>query len=237
MLKTAPNDLIERLPGRERKRFLDDCDGVDLAFGEVLCEAGPDTAHVYFPTGSFISLVAQVDAHPALEIGMVGREGMVGAQLVLGVAASPLRALVQGAGHAWRMAAAGFENTLARSPALRQELNRYLFVLLAQTASSAGCLHFHQIGPRLARWLLLTQDRANGDSFRVTHEFLAFMLGVRRVGVTVAAGELQRRGFISYRRGHVQVLDRVGLQAVACSCYANDRAAYRQQFGYSPSAL
>jgi CRP-like cAMP-binding protein len=231
MLKAALNDLIERLPGSERKRVLDNCDAVDLVFGDVLCEPGTRTAHVYFPTASFISLVAKVDAHPGLEVGMVGREGMVGAQLVLGVAVSPLRALVQGAGHAWRMAAEGFQSTLARSPALRLELNRYLFVLLAQTASSAGCLHFHQIGPRLARWLLLTQDRADGDSFQVTHEFLAFMLGVRRVGVTVAAGDLQRRGLISYRRGRVQVLDRPGLESAACSCYANERAAYQQQFG------
>ena len=134
---------------------------------------------------------------------MVGREGMVGAQLVLGVANSPLRALVQGAGAAWRVGVAAFKAALAQSPALQRELDRYLYVLMAQTVSSAGCLRFHLIGPRLARWLLMSQDRAHDDHFHVTHEFLAYMLGVRRVGVTVAAGELQRRGLITYHRGDV----------------------------------
>jgi CRP-like cAMP-binding protein len=237
LLTAAENHLIELLPRRERTRLLALCETVDLALGEVLCEPGTITRHVYFPTNGFISLVAQVDAHSGLEVGMVGREGMVGAQLALGVVTSPLRALVQGAGATWRIGAASFQRELAESPALQRALNRYVYVLMAQTVASAGCLRFHMIGPRLARWLLMSQDRAHQDHFHITHEFLAFMLGVRRVGVTVAAGELQRRGFIRYRRGELTVLDRSGLEAAACSCYAADQQAYAGQLGCAPAEL
>jgi CRP-like cAMP-binding protein len=229
------NRLIASLTRAEREHLLGHCEQVQLVFGEVLCEAGEPTQHVYFPLDGFISLIAEVDTHPGLEVGMVGREGMVGAQLVLGVANAPLQALVQGAGATWRMSARAFKAALARSPALRQELHRYVYVLLAQTAASAGCLRFHELTPRLARWLLMTQDRAGDAHFHVTHEFLAFMLGVRRVGVTVAAGNLQRRGLISYHRGRLQVLDRQGLEQAACSCYARNCAVYRQQFS-TPAA-
>lgn len=229
----AQNQLIERLPGADRARLLALCEPVPLLPGEELCEADTPTRHVHFPTGGIISLVVRVDAHPGAEVGMVGREGMLGAQLALGVTTSPLRALVQGAGASWRIAAAPFRRELARSTALRQLLERYLYVLMTQVACSAGCLHFHLIGPRLARWLLASHDRAPGDHFHVTHECLASMLGVRRVGVTVAAGDLQRRGLISYHRGELTVLDRSGLEAAACSCYAASRRAYTGQLGSS----
>ncbi len=226
MLTTDKNDLIESLPRRDRARLLALCEPVPLVLSEELCKAGTPTRHVYFPTEGFISLVSVVDDHPGLEVGMVGFEGMVGAQLVLGVATSPLRALVQGAGSACRVGVAAFKGALAESPALQKLLDRYLYVLMAQTVSSAGCLRYHLVGPRLARWLLMTQDRAQDHQFHITHEFLAYMLGVRRVGVTVAAGELQRRGLIRYNRGAMTVLDREGLEAAACSCYAADRAVY-----------
>jgi len=146
---------------------------------------------------------------------MVGREGMVGAALVLGVAVAPLHALVQGAGASWRISAAAFRRELKGSTALQRQLSLYLYVLMAQTVSSAGCLRFHLVGQRLARWLLMSQDRAHQAQFHVTHEFLAYMLGVRRVGVTVAAGDLQRRGLIHYHRGELTVHDRAGLEAAA----------------------
>jgi len=220
------NHLIELLPRKDRLSLLAVCEPVTLTLSEVLCERGDTTRHVYFPVDGFISLVTQVDDHPGLEVGMVGREGMVGAQLSLGVAVSPLRALVQGPGAAWRVGSAAFRRELARSAALRRNMDLYLSVLMAQLATSAACLRFHLIGPRLARWLLMTQDRAHADRFHVTHEFLAYMLGVRRVGITMAAGGLQRAGLIAYHRGEITVLDRPGLEAAACSCYATEQQVY-----------
>lgn len=207
------------------------CEPVQLELGSVLCEPGAPTRHVYFPNDSFISLVSAIEGDPGLEVGMVGREGMLGAQLILGVDAIPLHALVQGAGAARCIEAASFRRELARSKALHRVLNRYLYVLMAQLATSAACTRFHNVGPRLARWLLMTQDRAHSDSFHLTHEFLGYMLGVRRVGITCAASELQVRGLIGYHRGEITVLDRAGLEAVACGCYAADRHAYDQMLG------
>jgi CRP-like cAMP-binding protein len=162
---------------------------------------------------------------------MVGREGMLGAHLALGYPVAPLQALVQGSGTAWRVGTKPFRLELARSPALQRGLNRYIYVLMAQLAGAAACLRFHEIGPRLARWLLMSQDRAQSDHFQVTQEFLALMLGVRRVGVTVAATGLQRRGLIAYRRGELTVTDRPGLLAAACTCYAADCLTYQKLLG------
>jgi len=220
------NRLIQLLPRADRTHLLAACEPAMLTLSEVLCEPGKPTRHVYFPTEGFISLVTLVVGHPGLEVGMVGREGMVGAQLALGVATSPLHALVQGSGSALRIGTKAFRGELARSAAMQRQMNRYLYVLMAQLATSAACLRFHLIGPRLARWLLMMQDRAHADTFRVTHEFLAYMLGVRRVGITAAAGALQRLGLIEYKRGEMTVLDRHGLEHAACTCYAADRRSY-----------
>ena len=225
----ADNHLIELLPRTDRARLLAVCEPTQLLLSEVLCEPDRPTRHVYFPTGGFISLVTLLEGHPGLEVGMVGREGMVGAQLALGVVASPLRSLVQGSGTALRVGTKAFRAELARSTALRRIIDRYLYVLMAQLATSAACLRFHLIGPRLARWLLMTHDRAETDTFHVTQEFLAYMLGVRRVGVTAAAAALQRSSLIEYTRGALTVLDRAGLEHVACSCYETDRQSYAAQ--------
>jgi CRP-like cAMP-binding protein len=219
------------LPGRDRERLLAAGELVPLVLSDVICEPGTPMRNVYFPTDGFISLVTLIDGHPGLEVGMVGREGMLGAQLALGVATQPLRALVQGPGVAWRIGTVAFRRELARSPALQRSLHRYLYVLMAQLAASAACLRYHLIGPRLARWLLMSQDRAHADRFHVTHEFLAYMLGVRRVGITAAASALQRRGLIVYHRGDLTVLDRSGLEAAACGCYAAHRRAYAELLG------
>jgi CRP-like cAMP-binding protein len=229
-LKTVPNQLIELLPQPYRDQLLARCELVPLLLGTALCERDAVMRHVYFPSTGFLSLVAQIDGHPGLEIGMVGREGMVGASLALGVSGVPLRVLVQGSGTAWRMAAGSFKRELARSAALHRFVDRYLYVMLSQIAASAGCLRFHLIPARLARWLLMSQDRAQADHFHITHELLATMLGVRRVGITVAATALQRQGLIRYHRGELTVLDRTGLEAVSCSCYAAARLSYAQQF-------
>jgi CRP-like cAMP-binding protein len=230
-LARAENHLIEMLPRQDRVRLVAACEPVPLVLSDILCEPGGPTRHVYFPVDGFISLVALIDGSPGLEVGMIGREGMLGAQLALGVATAPLKAVVQGPGTAWRIGRVAFGRELAHSATLRRILDRYLFVLMAQLAASAGCLRFHQIGPRLARWLLMSQDRAHANSFHVTHEFLAYMLGVRRVGITVAAGGLQRAGLITYHRGEVTITDRGGLETAACGCYAADRKAYSELLG------
>lgn len=224
------NRLIELLPRKDRVRLLALCDPVALELSDVLCEPGKPVRHVYFPTGSFISLVAASKGSPGVEVGMIGSEGMLGAHMVLGVNTSPLHALVQGPGPALRIGAAAFKIELARNAALQRSLYRYVYVLMSQLATSATCLRFHKIGPRLARWLLMSQDRAHRKNFHVTQEFLAYMLGVRRVGITTAAGDLQRAGLIEYHRGEITVIDRRGLEAAACTCYATDRDTYSQVF-------
>ena len=199
--------------------------------GDVLCHRSDSMQHVYFPTESFISLVTQNEGEPALEVGMIGAEGMLGASLALGVDRTPLHGLVQGPGAAWRMSGTEFRSQLALRAGLRQVVDTYLYVLMAQLATSSACVRFHEIGPRLARWLLMTQDRAHAKTFRVTHAFLAHMLGVRRVGITEAAGALQERGVIAYRRGELRILDRKGLEEAACSCYAADAGVYSELLG------
>lgn len=231
-MNPAPhNQLIERLPLFDRTRLLGHAQMVELPLSEVLGERGDTTRQVWFPVRAFISQVAQADAHPGLEVGMVGCEGMLGAHLALGVARMPWRAVVQGAGSAWALQAWALQRELAHSVALRRLLGRYLYVRMVQMTTAAVCLRFHQIEPRLARWLLMSQDRAQADQFHTTHEFLAYMLGVRRVGVTVAATALQRAGLVRYHRGELCVLDRPGLVAAACPCYQADLQAYADTLG------
>ncbi len=185
----------------------------------MLYEPGQTISHVYFPGDSLVSLLTLADGHLALEVGLIGREGMVGISLVLGHDASPVRALVQGSGTALRMPAARFRKFFRHSPPLQQELYRYTYTLMAQISQTAACNRFHVVEMRLARWLLMTHDRVKSDQFHMTHEFLGHMLGVRRVGVTRAAQTLQNRKLIRYSRGNITVLDRNGLEAAACHCY------------------
>lgn len=227
-MRALTNQLIESLPSKDRKRLLAICEPVELVLSEVLFDSDTPTRHVYFPTGGFVSLVTPLEGKPVLEVGIVGREGMLGSQVALGVTTIPLHALVQGPGPAWRITTAAFKYELGRSVAMQRNLNRYIHVSMLQLAAMAGCVRFHQIGPRLARWLLMMHDRSPTDTFHVTHEFLAYMLGVRRVGITGAAVSFQRRGLIDYRRGELTVLDRAALEASACSCYATDQKSYAE---------
>lgn len=225
-LAATSNRLLAALPRSERIHVLEGCEPVDLKFGEILTESGEPIRHVYFPTRSAIVLITLLDERASLEVGLVGNEGVVGTALVLDMAVSPQRALVQGPGGALRMAAAPFRRILEHSPELQHVLRRYVHAVMAQLAQTAGCTRFHVVEARLARWLLMTQDRAGSDGFHVTHQFLARVLGVRRVGITRAATTLQDRGLIRYARGNIVVVDRAGLETAACGCYAADKASY-----------
>ena len=221
-----PNRLLASLPRRECGRLLAACDPVELEVGVVLFEPEARIRDVYFPTDSFVSLLIPVDGKNHLEVGMVGNEGMVGVPLILGVDHSDLQAMVQGPGPAWRMGARTFVRELGASTVLRVALHRYLQVRMAQSAQAAACTRFHLIEGRLARWLLMTQDRAHDSRFHVTHEVLAHMLGVRRVGVTRAANALQQRKLIRYHRGEVTILNRAAMEAASCGCYRADLRVY-----------
>ena len=213
------NSLLAALPAKEFHKLVQHLEPVTLTFGVTMYEPGAAIKHVYFPTDSLISLLTLVEGHLALEVGLIGREGMLGVSLALGVNVSPVRALVQGSGNAWRMKAAHFLKALKDSTSLQKEIYRYTHALMAQVTQTAACNRFHVVEARLARWLLMTRDRVRSDEFRLTQEFLAHMLGVRRVGVTKAASELQRRKLISYSRGNIKILDRKNLEAASCPCY------------------
>ena len=213
------NNLLAALPRKNYLRLLEGLEPVTLTFGEVLYEPEQPIRHVYFPNNSLVSLLTLVDGRRALEVGLVGREGMVGIPLALGIGVSSVRALVQGSGTAMRMSSARFRREFRNSPPLQRELYRYTHVLMAQVTQTAACNRFHVVEARLARWLLMTRDRVRSEQFRLTQEFLAHMLGVRRVGVTKAAGALQRRKLISYSRGNIRILDQRGLEAASCRCY------------------
>ena len=228
-LTPKQNHLLAALPRKDYQRLLSGLVPVDLVFGDVLYESGQPIREVYFPSQSLVSLLTVVEGHLALEVGMVGRDGMVGVPLALGIDASPVRALVQGGGPALRMNAARFQGELRRSAPLQRALHRYVYTLMAQISQTAGCNRFHVVQSRLARWLLMTRDRVRSREFRMTHQFLSLMLGVRRVGVTEAASGLQRRKLIEYSRGNIRILDDRGLEAACCSCYRAVKDMHRER--------
>lgn len=215
----ADSRILAALPRTDYHRLLPKLEPVRLAFGEVLYEPGDEVRHIYFPGESLVSLLTVIDRRLALEVGLVGREGVVGSAFALGTGASPVRALVQAAGTATRIEAAAFRKELRASAALQHELHLYNHVLMIQFAQTAACNRFHVVAARLARRLLMARDRLCSDQFRLTHEFLGHVLGVRRVGVTKAAHALKKRRLIDYSRGNIAILNGRGLEAAACSCY------------------
>lgn len=226
-LAATENFLLAKLPRKDHEHFLARCEHVHLEFGDELDVPGSPIEHVYFPIDSYISLVMVIDDHSHLEIGLVGCEGMLGTPLILGIDVASFYAVVQGSGSALRMSRAAFARELEQSAALHRRLQCYAYVLKNQFARMAACTRFHVVEQRLARLLLMTRDRARADHFHLTHETMANMLGVRRVGITKAAAALHRQNLISYRRGDITILDHHGLEAVSCECYGAERNLYQ----------
>jgi CRP-like cAMP-binding protein len=220
------NALINSLPHKNQDSLLSKAELIDLSLSQVICVVDQPTTHVFFPINCFISITQNIDHYPPIEIGMIGREGILGAESMLGVSNNPFGALVQGAGSAWKIDFQVFIEQINGSPALKKMIHAYLGVRISQLGLSAACEHFHEIGPRIAKWLLMSQDLAQSSTFLMTHEFISLMLGVRRVGVTTTAADFRRRGLIEYHRGKMQILNRVALKAEACSCYQKNRKIY-----------
>jgi CRP-like cAMP-binding protein len=225
------NSLLDSLPRGARELIGKSCGPAQIKAGEILCEPTDRIQRVYFPTTAYISLIAPALGTETLEVGMVGNEGMFGITVLLDVKTSPLTGLVQGAGQTLQMSASRFARLANDVAPFKKIVNRYLYVLTAQIAQTAACNRFHSLDARLARWLLMTRDRAQSDTFRLTHKSLAYMLGVRRAGVTEAAGRLQAKRLVTYHHGELTVLDRQGLEESACSCYIAHNAVYQEHLG------
>ena len=201
---------------------------VDLEFGKTISESNERIRYAYFPTTSYISLITPKGAAESLEVGLIGSEGVFGVTLLLGINLTT-KGLVQGEGKAIRMGVEQFRRSFAERRTFQRVANAYIYVLMAQIAQTAACGRYHPLEARMARWLLMTHDRARSDTFRLTHQFLAAMLGVRRAGVTEAAGAFQKRNLIQYRRGVVRILNRAGIEAACCACYDTLNGLYERQ--------
>jgi CRP-like cAMP-binding protein len=213
------NSLLAALPRKDYQRLLAGLEPVTLTYCEVLYEPGDRIRHVYFPNDCLVSLLTTVEGNNALEVGLVGREGLVGISLALGMDVASVRAQVQATGTALRMEAARFHKEFQQCGPLQRELFRYTYAMVAQARQTAACNRFHTVEARLARWLLTTRDLIQSNNFHVTQELLSHILGVRRAGVNRAAGRMQKRRLIEYSRGNIRIVDQRGLEAASCPCY------------------
>jgi CRP-like cAMP-binding protein len=225
------NRLLDALPEEERNRLFANMSRVALTPGQILYDSGIQSRHVYFPSTAIVSLLHVLEDGASAEVAVVGNEGAVGIALFMGGGAMPNRALVQSAGKACRISGTHLALELERSGgrrsgALQHLLLRYTQALITHMAQTAVCNRHHSLDRQLCRWLLLSLDRSPGNELIVTQELIANLLGVRREGVTEAAGNLQRAGLITYHRGHITVLDRAGIEARSCECYAVIRKEY-----------
>jgi CRP-like cAMP-binding protein len=213
------NHLLAALPAIEYERLLGDLEPISMPLGEVLYESGSHLGRVYFPTTSIVSLLYVMEDGAFAEIAVVGNEGIIGVALFMGGETTPSRAVVQSAGHAYRLSGQLLKREFTDSAAMQHLLLRYTQALLTQMAQTAVCNRHHSVDQQLCRWLLLSLDRLASSELTMTQELIANMLGVRREGVTEAAGKLQDAGLIHYSRGRITVVDRPGLEARACECY------------------
>ena len=214
------NHILAALPADDCERLFRHLELVPLPLGHSLYEPGIAMRHVYFPTTAIVSLLYAMESGASAEVAVVGNEGIVGVSLFMGGETTPSRGVVQSAGHAYRLLGQLIKDEFHRGGAMQHLLLRYTQTLLTQMAQTAVCNRHHSLDQQLCRWLLLSMDRLPGNELRMTQELIANMLGVRREGITEAAGRLQAAGLISYRRGHISVVDRAGLEARSCECYA-----------------
>lgn len=217
--QSASNHLLAALPEDIYRRLEPDLEPIDFALGDVLYEPGGRLRHVYFPVTAIISLLYMTTAGVSAEIGVTGNEGVVGIALFMGGDTMPNRAVIQSAGTALRLPARVILEEFKRGSEMQTALLRFTQALITQMSQTAVCNQLHTVDQQLCRWLLLSHDRLQGDDLRMTQELMANMLGVRREGVTLAAGRLQAAGLISYNRGHVSIIDREGLESAVCECY------------------
>ena len=220
------NQLLAQLPPDEWQRWQPQLEAVKLPLGQVLYESGATMSHVYFPTTSIVSLLYVMEDGGSAEIAVVGKEGIVGVSLFMGGQSTPSRAVVQSAGDGYRMAARSMMDEFNRAGPVLHLLLRYTQALITQMAQTAVCNRHHSLDQQLCRWLLLSMDRLEGNELVMTQELIANMLGVRREGVTEGALKLQRAGLIQYARGHITVLNRLGLEARTCECYGVVKKEY-----------
>ncbi len=220
------NQLLAALPLAEWQRWQPQLEAVELPLGQVLYESGSTLGHVFFPTTAIVSLLYVMQNGASAEIAVVGREGIVGVALFMGGESTPSRAVVQSAGHGFRLNAKAVKLEFEASPAVMHLLLRYTQALITQMAQTAVCNRHHSLDEQLCRWLLLSLDRLSGSELNMTQELIANMLGVRREGVTEAALKLQKAGLIQYSRGRILVLDRPGLEQRSCECYAVVKKEY-----------
>ena len=213
------NSLLAALPEPVRERLLPHLEPVQMPLGDVLYESGSQLQYVYFPTTSIVSLLYVMEDGASAEIAVVGREGLLGIALFMGGESTPSRAIVQSAGLGFRLKAQVLKEEFNRAGPLMHLLLRYTQALITQMSQTAVCNRHHSVHQQLCRWLLMSLDRLPSNKLIMTQELIANMLGVRREGVTEAAGKLQNAGLILYSRGHITVLDRPGLEAEACECY------------------
>jgi CRP-like cAMP-binding protein len=220
----VPNRLLAALPSKEFRRLDSKLEPFILNYGDNIYATGALIKYVYFPTSGIVSLLSAVDERSLLEVGIIGREGMVGLPLFLGVKRSTTRALVQGSGSALRLTSSAFNAECELGGQLPVILKRFANSLMSQISQSAVCFRFHSVEQRLARWLLMTSDRMGSDNFPLTQEFLSNMLGVRREAVNKSAVEFHSRGLINYSRGQIKIINRKKLTQASCNCYALIRA-------------
>jgi CRP-like cAMP-binding protein len=233
--QTTANRLVGTLASIQRRRLLDRCEHVEVHQRPAVQLGRGRDSYSYFPTDCVISVLLPVDGRHGMEVATVGREGLFGVQSWIGVRPTELRAIVSTPGHAWRIANREFDALADADPDLRRMLQRYLRMILAQTARHAACCRFHPLAQRLARWLLTHADCAPTDDVLVTHQRLATLLGAQRAGITSAIGTFERRGLIGAARGHILLLDRPALLQEACSCYGANRDAYSRALGMRQS--